>query len=478
MSHGYRKTTTTTRNRGRPLYAPPPPPGGHNRSHSVLGYWVPLVTIGTIAVGGLAAWIWSERGDHDEDDYPYDKPPRPQTGVGAPYPTQGSQPYPGPPQPGPGQSGFVPLQEGGPPPPVGADGSTGGSWAAGGAASTYFDASSTQTREQREQIDQGFFGRVQGAMRRTPSPQQFFDHASKQVMGGMAAAGAALSSIIENPDSREHSQDGRRRDERDGFSDHERWSEEAEERQRINITESASGKRSTSKGKSRSKRTVAVVLSANVDTSAADDGAFHTEHGSILSHLPSALNPELTDLFVLIYAPNLKSLPKPEQATSTLGSSYSAISTPAQTPGSELQSMSPRVEPSNPTFDALYNQALSLVNHPTQIMPFTTPAGYVSMLKHLSPQLVYISDTLSGHEGETVAQLKGWVGHTVLVVGDEGHGGLADTETETEDESRRQKKSEKTWWERSSFVGLGKEVDVVDATRVADDWARRVNGRE
>lgn len=142
--------------------------------------------------------------------------------------------------------------------------------------------------------------------------------------------------------------------------------------------------------------------------------------------------------------------------------------------------MSPRVEASNPTFDALYNQALSLVNHPTQIMPFTTQSGYVSMLKHLSPQLVYVSDTLSGRDGEIVAQLKGWVGHTVLVVGDEGHGGLADTETETEteDATRRQKKADRSWWERSSFVGLGKEVDVVDATRVADDWAKRVNGKD
>lgn len=291
MSYDYRKTTTTTRNRGRPLYAPPPPPppppGGHNRGHSVLGYWVPLVTIGTIAVGGLAAWIWSERSEHDDDEYPNDKPPRPQTGVGAPYPHQGSQPYPGPSQQQQQseQPGFVPLQETGPPPPVGADGPAGGSWAAGGAATTYYETSSTQSRGQLENSQQQgtFFGRVQGAMRRTPSPQQFFDNASRQVMGGMAAAGAALSSIIESPDSRDHSQDGRRRDERDGFSDHERWSEEAEERQRINITEGRSGKRSSSvrgeKEKNRSKRTVAVVLSSDVNTSRSNEDAFHTEHG-------------------------------------------------------------------------------------------------------------------------------------------------------------------------------------------------------
>lgn len=187
---------------------------------------------------------------------------------------------------------------------------------------------------------------------------------------------------------------------------------------------------------------------------------------------------------MLIYAPGLKSLPpidyQPGRAPSAMGSSYSEINTPAQTPGSELQSMSPRVDATDMNskqFDALYNQALSLVSHPTQILPFTTSDGYVHLLRHLAPQLVYISDTLSGREGETVGALKGWVGHTVLVVGDEGHGGLADTETETEDE-RGERKEKRRWWEHSSFVGLGKEVDVVDAARVGDDWGKRVTGRE
>jgi len=33
------------------------------------------------------------------------------------------------------------------------------------------------------------------------------------------------------------------------------------------------------------------------------------------------------------------------------------------------------------------------------------------------------------------------------------------------------------WYEESAFVGLGKEVEVVDAGRVGEDWARRVGGR-
>lgn len=135
--------------------------------------------------------------------------------------------------------------------------------------------------------------------------------------------------------------------------------------------------------------------------------------------------------------------------------------------------MSPRVTPTssdnNPHFDALYSLALTLVSHPTHILPFTTQDGYISMLRHLAPQIAYVSETLSGDEGSVVGGLKGWVGHTVVVVGDEGHGGLADTETE-DDEGQPQGK----WWEGSDMVGLGKEVSVVDVGKLGDDWGVRV----
>ena len=190
------------------------------------------------------------------------------------------------------------------------------------------------------------------------------------------------------------------------------------------------------------------------------------------------------DMFVLIYSPGLKSLPPVDnqagRAPSTTGS-FSQISTPAVTPGEELQSVSPRIDATEPNakqFELIYNQALSLVPNPTQILPFTTPEGYVYILRHLAPQLVYVSDTLSGREGHSVAQLKGWVGHTILVAGDEGHGGLADTETETEDERAGERKSKSRWYENSPLVGLGKDIEVVDAARIGDDWIRRVVGRE
>nr|OQO26082.1 hypothetical protein B0A51_05812 [Rachicladosporium sp. CCFEE 5018] len=479
------------RNR-RPLYAPPPPSSG--RQHSAFGYWVPLITISSIALGGLAAWVWSIRDN--EDDYHHDKPSRPSQGPAQGPSNQGPpQPYGGPPpqagQNMPPYGGPLPSQSAGP---------QGGPPPAGGEASSYYSASEMQSRsvqQQQQQPDDGtFFGQVKGAMRRTPSPQQFFDTASRQVGAAAAAAGSALGRIMEE-DKDEYYVQGQgqrreRKEEREGFSDHERWSEEAEEKMHVGPVEIESGKRAgvartarDAQGRASGKKSVAIVVSADLDNDGHDDNEadYRTEHASILSHLPSAHDPSTTDLYVLIYSPSLKTLPpldyQPSKTHSNLGSSYSAISTPAVTPGSELASISPRISPKDQAdapssaFDALYTQAQTLVSSPSQILPFTTPAGYIQILKHLAPQIVYISDTLSGRQGETVGQLKGWVGHTILVAGDGGFAGLVDTETE--DEAGRE---EKRWYERSQMVGLGKDIEVVDVGRVGDDWVRRIGGRE
>lgn len=189
----------------------------------------------------------------------------------------------------------------------------------------------------------------------------------------------------------------------------------------------------------------------------------------------------------MIYAPHLTSLPPiasdQRAPPSTLSSSYSAISTPAQTPGEELGSISPTTLAQSSDswrgrlFDELYSQALALVDKPSMILPFTTPTGYLHIVRHLAPSLLYLSDdsTMSGHRGATVAQLKGWVGQIVVVVGDDAHGGLVDTETEDE---APHPASEAKWWQDGSLVGLGKGIDVVDAARVGDDWDRRLNSRQ
>lgn len=280
------RTTTTTRNttnrRGASRFSPPPPPGSHNRQHSVLGYWVPLIALSTVAVGGLAAWIWSERSAHDEDDYPDEKPPRPATGMGGPYnpPAQGSQQQQQPYQPPPG-----------------------------GESSTYYNQS--RSTEEHERTDQTFISRMSGLVKRTPSPQQFFDSASKSVAAAGAAAGAALNSIMEEDhsngftsydDQGRHESSSRieRREEKEGFSDHERWSEEAEEIKRRNTIETESGKRidaaKKEEGKAKggkAKRTVAVVVSADIaatEEHSFDEDVYHTEHGVSTAPRPQPLN--------------------------------------------------------------------------------------------------------------------------------------------------------------------------------------------
>lgn len=275
---------------------------------------------GTIAIGGLAAWIWSEREhDHDHEGDDHGKPPRPQTGgVGQqPYPPQGAQPYSRPPPP-PSS-----VQQG-PSVPPGATVAT-ASTTAGGEAASYYDQSqtyrsgvqmsTTESRDVQSSREQGgvegestWYDRVTGMFQRTPSPQQFLSSAGKQVSAGMAALGSILEDNGEEgsyDERREYDSDGRRKQrrrsdetlaraqkerserEKEGFSDHERWSEEAEEQsQRIGIVEAESERRAESartvreeKGKARAKKAVAVVVSADTDAdiSQADEG-FSIEH--------------------------------------------------------------------------------------------------------------------------------------------------------------------------------------------------------
>ena len=121
-------------------------------------------------------------------------------------------------------------------------------------------------------------------------------------------------------------------------------------------------------------------------------------------------------------------------------------------------------------FDTLYTQAQALVSKETEIMPFTTPAGYIPILKHLAPETVYLQETLSD-SGNAIPQVKNWIGHDiVLVVGESGHGGLVDSEDEQEEKDK--------WWHNDPRVGLGKGVEIVDGLRVGEDWRRRIGGHD
>jgi hypothetical protein len=101
------------------------------------------------------------------------------------------------------------------------------------------------------------------------------------------------------------------------------------------------------------------------------------------------------------------------------------------------------------------------------------------MLKHLAPDVVYVVDSLTGDQGENVEAVKGWVGQVLVVTGGDGSGlgGLIDTEDEGEGGGERRKASAR-WWQESAMVGLGKGVEVVDGVRLAEDWDRRVVGRD
>lgn len=131
---------------------------------------------------------------------------------------------------------------------------------------------------------------------------------------------------------------------------------------------------------------------------------------------------------------------------------------------------------SNSCFNAVYSQALGLVEKEVNILPFTTGAGYVYILHHLKPKVVYLQQSLAGESGQHVDRLQTWLRYDIiLVVGAEGgHGGLADSESEAETSEKEGKK----WWQKDERVGRGRGVIVVDGKRVSDDWSRRVQGNE
>lgn len=132
-------------------------------------------------------------------------------------------------------------------------------------------------------------------------------------------------------------------------------------------------------------------------------------------------------------------------------------------------------------WNTLHSQALRLVENPAMVMPFSTPSGFVHMLRHLGPDLVYVVDALSGVNGRNINDVKRWVGQTVVVVGSDGTGlgGLVDTDDEApRGKAPASEHHETKWWESADMVGLGKGVEVVDASRFEDDYERRVRGRE
>lgn len=449
----------------------------NSRNRSALGFYVPLILTVTVATAGLAAWVWSAREDSrdysSDDDLSY--------GEDSTEKRQGRAPA------ARDASGF-PVGEGG-----------GEGYGYGGGDST-------------------LLGRAQGVIRRTPSPQQLFDTVSKKTAAGWAAAGAAAGAALASI---------REEDKDEAFGDHSRWSEEATIRRNVEAQSrdsnaavdaqarsfAASVRKAEGRGEYSGKRkTVVLVVSAEslMDRVDDDEGSYREENAvnspyripcrtsktdslqTILSHLPDT-DFSRTKLFVLIYSPSLRSRPQSRSnsrtGSSSLGDSYSAISTPARTPGEELSSIEPVVytpAPStrgsdNTLWNTLHSQALRLVEDPAMVMPFNTTTGFVHMLRHLGPELVYVVDALSGVNGQNIEDLRKWVAQTIVVVGADGTGlgGLVDTDDEGPMHKGKESEHTVRWWQvRSDMIGLGKGVEVVDASRLEDDYERRVGGRE
>lgn len=200
-----------------------------SRRNGTWGHWVPLVVTLSLATAGVAAWAWSQRRDSDSDD---DEPGLVYGNANTNANNQGAQ------------------------------------GAAGGYASQY-DASSSRAHAAPSVGDEtvgaagsdvsGWGARMSGALRRTPSPQQFLDSTGKTVAAGFAAAGAAmgkaLSSIREDDDGRGPYPDGNP------------WSEEADAKaERAPLTSP------------RHRKTVAIVVSADSLGSTEESSAGYFEH--------------------------------------------------------------------------------------------------------------------------------------------------------------------------------------------------------
>ncbi|KAI0479480.1 hypothetical protein GGR56DRAFT_635268 [Xylariaceae sp. FL0804] len=408
-----------------------------SRRRGVWSHWVPLVVTVTVATVGVAAWAWSQRSGDDEEesdaapaDLDYDNA---DYGENPPY--------------GASRDAHAPTASA-------LKRSVSQDDVSYGVGSIHADESGPPA---------GWGTQMSGALRRTPSPQQFLSNAGKTMAAGLAGVGTAVGSALASI----------REEDKNAYADHETWSEEAEARKE----QSSSSPRPGVANKRR--KTVAIVVSADTNMDDFDEDGFH-EHASILSHIPRNTDFSEIKLFVLIYAPGIKEpgleAPASNLPPASLSSSFSNIGhDQVQTPGEETKSPLLASNSSNTAFNAVYSQALGLVEKETMVFPFTSASGHVHILRHLQPEVVYLQESLAGDEGSVITHLQAWLRYDViLVVGaDDGHGGLADSESEAE---RPEKKD--VWWQKEERVGRGRGVVVVDGLRVADDWARRVQGKD
>jgi hypothetical protein len=143
---------------------------------------------------------------------------------------------------------------------------------------------------ERRDEDTTIVGRVQGIMRRTPSPQQVLDGAKKGVVAGVAAVGGMVGGALGS--IREDREDG-------AFQDHERW---RREESTTSNAAAGSGRDVLSGGKKGvapggKRRTVAIIISAEEgdvrSLEEEEDDGWKSEHAvctSILALFPYTNN--------------------------------------------------------------------------------------------------------------------------------------------------------------------------------------------
>jgi hypothetical protein len=229
-----------------------------SRRRGVWSHWIPLAVTVTIATVGVAAWAWSQRNNDEEEsdvapaDFDYDN---------ADY----------------GEN-----------PPYGAN-SRDARQAATKTSVTRDDASYGvgEVHPEASGVAAGWGAQMSGALRRTPSPQQFLSHAGKTVAAGVAGVGAAVGSALA----------AIREEDKNAYADHETWSEEAEARR--DKPSSKSSPRPQNSGKRR--KTVVIIISADhlddLDEVGLHEHAVCNRIGSLLS-----ATREYTDTFVLVHS--------------------------------------------------------------------------------------------------------------------------------------------------------------------------------
>ena len=275
---------------------------GSSRRRNAWGHWVPLFVTVTVATVGVAAWIWSQRKDNNQDDA---------------EPIEHDLDYENADygdNPAYGAAGDTPRDGPGPRPPSHSDGQPRPAAAAGP------DSTSAP----------GWGAQMTGALRRTPSPQQVFDSARKSVVAGVSAAGVAVGSALA----------AIREEDKTAYADHETWSEEADAKaERSPAAVAPASQPPPNKEANKRRKKVAIIVSAaNNHVDDLDEDDFH-EHAVCLF---------LPDGMAVAIENDLIADTSPRSRQSSLTSRATSILLPRGSISSSTRPASRRPRPSSP----------------------------------------------------------------------------------------------------------------------------------